>query len=538
MELKENITLASLSLLSRLNFGNNSGAAELMSVVDTSESKVSFSDVVREHQSKAFSSDSTASKDNNKVEAKITEDTPVKKEAKEKTSKASRDKGEKSADTKSKRETTAENSKSADRSEQTAAAKTPAVENEAPVEEALADVDAPAKVFDMDDLESFAAIAMFQITDNITGETWEMSGQEYFENMDMFENLPNLTVRVMNEDGEPVMDFMAFTDDEGNIIQLSQDALKAPLAEEESVNTQAVASKPVEDEALLSKQAAKIAEIVGEDTKLKVEVNVKDNKAESFASKPLVAQVVDADDADLTLDTQSQPDTQTLLDTAASENTSNDLSVADLMIMNQDGAEVIAQPQVNVAPTQVQDASTLAAKGADNASVISNGSVSTAGFVASTKINGTEQGRAQVQDTYKGMSSDVIEQVKINITKQAVKGIDKIDIQLKPESLGKVDVKLHIAKDGKIQAHITASNSDALEALQKDSSVLQKALNDSGFNTEEGSLSFSLREEQNNQNQDDLRKFMGKALEIQEDIQPDLLAESFWDGKSALNIKV
>jgi len=87
----------------------------------------------------------------------------------------------------------------------------------------------------------------------------------------------------------------------------------------------------------------------------------------------------------------------------------------------------------------------------------------------------------------------VSEQVAVNI-KQALKGgSDEIQIQLKPASLGAIDVKLNVNHDGRLTAVIAADRSDTLNLLKQDSGSLQQALRDAGFNADAGSLSFSLR---------------------------------------------
>ena len=142
------------------------------------------------------------------------------------------------------------------------------------------------------------------------------------------------------------------------------------------------------------------------------------------------------------------------------------------------------------------------------------------------------------------MSKEVVEQVKVNITKSAVKGIDKIDISLKPEDLGHIEVKMQIGKDGKLQAHIISTRPETMEALQKEMQTLEKAFNDAGFQTDEGSLSFSFRDgNQANQNQErenGLRNFIGDIFE--KEASNDLLPEAFqnqtWDGTTGLNIRV
>lgn len=140
------------------------------------------------------------------------------------------------------------------------------------------------------------------------------------------------------------------------------------------------------------------------------------------------------------------------------------------------------------------------------------------------------------------MSREVVEQVKVNITKSAVKGVDKIDVTLKPEDLGHIEIKMQISKDGKLQAHIISSRPETMEILQKDMQILQKAFADAGFQTDENSLSFSFQDNgqawQQREEESGLRQFMGKIFENEGGNDNLPLSETAWDGKSALNIRV
>ncbi len=85
------------------------------------------------------------------------------------------------------------------------------------------------------------------------------------------------------------------------------------------------------------------------------------------------------------------------------------------------------------------------------------------------------------------------EQVAINL-KQAIKdGSNDIHIQLKPDSLGAIDVKLNVNHEGRLTAVISADRSDTLNLLRQDSGSLQQSLRDAGFSADSGSLSFNLR---------------------------------------------
>lgn len=165
-------------------------------------------------------------------------------------------------------------------------------------------------------------------------------------------------------------------------------------------------------------------------------------------------------------------------------------------------------------------------------------------FVNAAKLNAASELKTSANDIYKGMSKEVVEQVKVNITKSAVKGVDKIDIHLKPEDLGQIEIKMQLSKNGKLQAEIVASRPETMEMLQKEAQSLQKAFNDAGFQTDDNSFSFTYRDDsqQANQNQEKnsgLRQFMGELLdnEISNDNAVSY-AEQSWNGKSGLNIRV
>ncbi len=87
----------------------------------------------------------------------------------------------------------------------------------------------------------------------------------------------------------------------------------------------------------------------------------------------------------------------------------------------------------------------------------------------------------------------VTNQVAVQIQKAAAQGSDRINIQLKPAELGRVEVQMDVAKDGRVTAVISAERSETLDLLQRDARALQSALNDAGLRTDSDSLSFSLK---------------------------------------------
>jgi hypothetical protein len=100
-------------------------------------------------------------------------------------------------------------------------------------------------------------------------------------------------------------------------------------------------------------------------------------------------------------------------------------------------------------------------------------------------------------------AKEVMEQVSVQIAKQSKDGGDTIKVQLKPTELGSIEIKLDVAKDGTVTTVVTADNKDTLDLLKKDQSSLQKALEDAGLKSDTGSMTFNLREgnqQQANQN--------------------------------------
>lgn len=89
----------------------------------------------------------------------------------------------------------------------------------------------------------------------------------------------------------------------------------------------------------------------------------------------------------------------------------------------------------------------------------------------------------------------VINQVAVQITKEAKPGTDMIRIQLRPEELGKVDVKIDLGGDGRVKAMVTVEKPETLDMLQRDARSLERALQDAGLKTNSDSLNFSLKDQ-------------------------------------------
>jgi hypothetical protein len=116
-----------------------------------------------------------------------------------------------------------------------------------------------------------------------------------------------------------------------------------------------------------------------------------------------------------------------------------------------------------------------------------------AGTQAASKAQAPQAPQAPRQPQHL-LQQQVMDQVSVQITKQAKDGVDSIKIQLKPVELGAIEVKLDVGQDGRVSGVVTADNKDTLAILQKDSRGLEKALEDAGYKADAGSLTFNLRE--------------------------------------------
>ncbi|MGB0694377.1 MAG: flagellar hook-length control protein FliK [Rhodospirillaceae bacterium] len=90
-------------------------------------------------------------------------------------------------------------------------------------------------------------------------------------------------------------------------------------------------------------------------------------------------------------------------------------------------------------------------------------------------------------------AQQVLDQIKVNINKMVSKDVDRINVQLYPKHLGKIEVRMDVAKDGNVQAAIIADRPETLDMLRNDRSSLERALQEAGLKADSSSLEFSLR---------------------------------------------
>lgn len=267
----------------------------------------------------------------------------------------------------------------------------------------------------------------------------------------------------------------------------------------------ALQDKPIVESLDASIQEAKIAELLPEEAKVALKVDVKKDDVTTLKSQPVVANIIDNADVD-------------------------NIEVVDGAVQIQDSElqvveNKISEPQATVVANVVEESKVV--------------EVAVSETVANTaKVSNQSNINDNFKDIYnKGLTREIAEQIKVNITQSAIKGIDKVEIKLNPADLGQLEIKMQIGKDGRLQAHIIASNVETLDLLQKDLSSLKDAFNNAGYQTDDGSFSFSYRgEEQNNNEREQLRNFIGEI--IAQDVAEELAANNDYISVDGVNIRV
>ncbi len=122
-------------------------------------------------------------------------------------------------------------------------------------------------------------------------------------------------------------------------------------------------------------------------------------------------------------------------------------------------------------------------------------------------------------------SSQVIEQIKVNINRSVKAGMDRVTIQLRPESLGRIEVKMELSQDGKVRAFVTVESRETLDLLQRDARGLERALQDAGLRTDSNNLHFALKSEAQDHNGKNQSAENGGASANDNDGEAEALAE-------------
>ncbi|MBL8697246.1 MAG: flagellar hook-length control protein FliK [Alphaproteobacteria bacterium] len=164
----------------------------------------------------------------------------------------------------------------------------------------------------------------------------------------------------------------------------------------------------------------------------------------------------------------------------------------------------IVAPQAAAAPAPTVPVGVPAAAGdlgearidaletADGAAARTDPTGREAAMIANSTPVATDQAVARAQRI---TVHPAIAQVAVSVTKAVQEGVDRITIKLQPPELGRIDVRIDVGVDGRIQAVFAAERPATMEILQRDVRELERALQNAGLSTDAGSLSFGLKQQ-------------------------------------------
>jgi flagellar hook-length control protein FliK len=85
-----------------------------------------------------------------------------------------------------------------------------------------------------------------------------------------------------------------------------------------------------------------------------------------------------------------------------------------------------------------------------------------------------------------------LEALAVHIARKFEGGASQFEIRLNPAELGKLDISLSVAEDGRVQAVLRVERPETLDMLQRDARVLEQQLRQAGLDVGSNALSFSL----------------------------------------------
>lgn len=85
-----------------------------------------------------------------------------------------------------------------------------------------------------------------------------------------------------------------------------------------------------------------------------------------------------------------------------------------------------------------------------------------------------------------------LDSLAVTIARKAEQGLNQFEISLSPAELGKLDISLRIADDGRVHAVLRAERAETLDLLRQDARTLENQLRQAGLDVASSSLSFQL----------------------------------------------
>lgn len=100
-----------------------------------------------------------------------------------------------------------------------------------------------------------------------------------------------------------------------------------------------------------------------------------------------------------------------------------------------------------------------------------------------------------------GAHVPVADQITVQLSKAVADGRDHFTVKLSPAELGRIEIKVDMAADGRVTASFKVDQPATLDLLQRDHRGLERMLSDAGLKADSSSLNFNLRGDAQGQQQ-------------------------------------
>jgi flagellar hook-length control protein FliK len=250
-------------------------------------------------------------------------------------------------------------------------------------------------------------------------------------------------------------------------------------------------------------QSQDLSQKVGPETKAQVQVTVTSHAAAQTLNTTSVYDIYAGYNNTQTTTANGQAGTSDTGNALLGTKTPADAAPAQVAPPASPALALAPQPQTQAAqqgPSSSAMRADIAAPAPMQSGGQSSASFGESAFGSSTSSNAqtnatTASAQTTATESPQRTAQQIIDQIKVNITRAAKAGLDKVTIQLKPVELGRIDVQLEMSEDHKVRVTVTADNKDTLALLQNDARTLERSLNDAGLRTDSNNLHFSLRSE-------------------------------------------
>jgi flagellar hook-length control protein FliK len=128
----------------------------------------------------------------------------------------------------------------------------------------------------------------------------------------------------------------------------------------------------------------------------------------------------------------------------------------------------------------------------------------------------------------------------VEIVARSRAGVNRFEIRLDPPELGRIDVRLEVARDGRVMSHVTVERSETLHLLQREQPQLERALEQAGLKTADNGLQFSLRDQSFAGREDSGRQTPSRVIIPDAEAAPTEMAQSYGrlPGPGGVDIRV